>query len=177
MKNVAIILPNTVTSLGIKYVLHENFPSNALIYDCMEVFMNDKFHHFDLFVTDSSLFLDNLQFFLPNKDKTIVIADNLDTDIQSNRINTFDQEVHIVEVFNKFFKSDALQKSQNKLTLRETSVLKLVAEGCTNKEIADKLNISINTVLSHRKNITSKLGIKSVSGLCVYAMMNGLITA
>ena len=58
---------------------------------------------------------------------------------------------------------------------RETEVLRLVASGCINKEIAHRLNISINTVLTHRKNITAKLGIKSVSGLTFYAMMNGLI--
>ena len=61
------------------------------------------------------------------------------------------------------------------LTQREVDVLRLVAMGLINKEIADKLNISFNTVLSHRKNITSKLGIRSVSGLSVYAMMNGYI--
>lgn len=64
---------------------------------------------------------------------------------------------------------------QMELSAREIEVLRLVAQGFTNKEIADNLSISINTVLSHRKNITAKLGIKSVSGLCVYAMMNGIL--
>ncbi|MCP9611066.1 LuxR C-terminal-related transcriptional regulator [Coprobacter sp. LH1063] len=54
--------------------------------------------------------------------------------------------------------------------------MQLIAQGYINKEIADKLNISFNTVLSHRKNITSKLGIKTLSGLSFYAMMNGYIT-
>ena len=62
------------------------------------------------------------------------------------------------------------------LSPRETEVLKLVARGLMNKEIADRLNISINTVLRHRKNLTAKLGIKTVSGLSFYAMMNGYIT-
>ena len=62
------------------------------------------------------------------------------------------------------------------LSPRETEVLKLVAKGFMNKEIADQLNISINTVLSHRKNLTAKLGIKTVSGLSFYAMMNGYIS-
>ena len=46
-----------------------------------------------------------------------------------------------------------------------------------NKEIADKLNISLTTVISHRKNITEKLGIKSVSGLTIYAVMHGYVEA
>lgn len=61
------------------------------------------------------------------------------------------------------------------LTKRETDILVLVAKGMMSKEIADKLNISIHTVISHRKNITKKTGIKSVAGLAVYAMLNNLI--
>lgn len=63
----------------------------------------------------------------------------------------------------------------SELTTREKDVLKLVALGHSNKEIADQLFISIHTVISHRKNITEKLGIKSISGLTVYAILNKLI--
>lgn len=61
------------------------------------------------------------------------------------------------------------------LSPREKLVLKEVALGHTNKEIADALFISSHTVISHRKNITKKLGIKTVSGLTVYAILNKLI--
>lgn len=61
------------------------------------------------------------------------------------------------------------------LSNRERDVLQLVALGHSNKEIADKLFISIHTVISHRKNITEKLGIKSISGLTVYALLNKII--
>ncbi|MDR1116386.1 MAG: response regulator transcription factor [Tannerella sp.] len=61
------------------------------------------------------------------------------------------------------------------LTKRETDVLVLIAKGLMNKEIAEKLNISIHTVISHRKNITRKTNIKSVAGLAMYALMNNLI--
>lgn len=61
------------------------------------------------------------------------------------------------------------------LSKRETAVLILVAKGLTNKEIADQLNVSPHTVMSHRKNIVHKTGIKSVAGLTVYAMLNNLI--
>ena len=63
----------------------------------------------------------------------------------------------------------------NQLTNRETEILKLIVKGCINKEIADMLNISLNTVLTHRKNIIRKTGVKTVSGLTFYCLRNGLI--
>ena len=61
------------------------------------------------------------------------------------------------------------------LTKRELDVLIQIAKGLMNKEIAEKLNISIHTVISHRKNITRKTNIKSVAGLAMYVIMNNLI--
>jgi regulator of cell morphogenesis and NO signaling len=63
------------------------------------------------------------------------------------------------------------------LTSRELEVLQLVAYGFLNKQIADKLSISLHTVISHRKNITRKLQIKTIAGLTVYALLNGLISS
>lgn len=61
------------------------------------------------------------------------------------------------------------------LTEREVNVLKLVAQGMTNKAVAEALFLSPHTVITHRKNITKKLGIHTVSGLTVYALINNLI--
>ena len=61
------------------------------------------------------------------------------------------------------------------LSAREIEVLVLLVRGLINKEIADKLNISLTTVITHRKNITEKLGIKSLSALTIYAVMHGYI--
>ena len=63
------------------------------------------------------------------------------------------------------------------LTSRELEVLQLVAYGFLNKQIADNLSISLHTVISHRKNITRKLQIKTIAGLTVYALLNGLISS
>ena len=65
--------------------------------------------------------------------------------------------------------------SNHELTRRETAVLIEVAKGLSNKEIANRLNVSIFTVTTHRKNIVRKTGIKSVAGLTVYALLNNLI--
>lgn len=63
----------------------------------------------------------------------------------------------------------------NELSARERGILAAVAKGMTNKEIADEFNISVYTVISHRRNISQKLGINSIPGLTVYAIMNKLI--
>ena len=63
----------------------------------------------------------------------------------------------------------------HELTRRETDVLVLVAKGLMSKEIAERLHISVHTVISHRKNITRKTNIKSVAGLALYALMNNLM--
>ena len=79
-----------------------------------------------------------------------------------------------------FRKTLALEKEKEadvreELSEREKEILVCVARGMLNKEIADQNNISIHTVISHRKNITRKIGIKTVAGLTVYAILNGLI--
>lgn len=65
--------------------------------------------------------------------------------------------------------------ASSELSEREKTILTEVARGLTNKEIADKLFLSAHTVITHRKNITNKLGIKTISGLTVYAILNKLI--
>ena len=61
------------------------------------------------------------------------------------------------------------------LSDREIEVLALIVQGLINKEIADRLNIGITTVITHRKNIMDKLGMKSVSALTIYAVMHGYV--
>lgn len=61
------------------------------------------------------------------------------------------------------------------LSDREKDIIKCVAKGMSNKEIADKLYLSIHTVTTHRRNITAKLQIHSPAGLTIYAIINNLI--
>jgi regulator of cell morphogenesis and NO signaling len=61
------------------------------------------------------------------------------------------------------------------LSNRELEVIKHVALGKSNKEIADAMYISTHTVMSHRKNIARKLNIHSTAGLTIYAVVNGIV--
>lgn len=62
------------------------------------------------------------------------------------------------------------------LSEREKEVVRWVVRGLANKEIAEKMFISVNTVMTHRRNISRKLQIHSPAGLTIYALVNGLIS-
>jgi len=97
----------------------------------------------------------------------------------SHVLNTNDGKFELLESFRSIIGQQEVKKTiesdQQNLTARELTILKNVALGLTNQQIADELFLSIHTVMTHRKNITKKLGIKTVSGLIVYALMNKLI--
>lgn len=63
-----------------------------------------------------------------------------------------------------------------RITSREVEIIRLVAEGLTNKEIADQLFLSAHTVTTHRKNIMHKLGVNNTAGLVLFAIRNNIIT-
>ena len=173
-KQVSIILQDTLQALGLKSLLRTNFNASVMIFKSLqELSLTDK-DSCDIFITSESQFFANLSFFMLNKDKTVIVSSNLKNDAYIS-IDPSNSEENMATLIGKLFKESDAENNGSRLTQREISVLQLVAKGCLNKEIADQLNISVNTVLSHRKNITAKLGIKSVSGLSVYALMNGIV--
>ena len=91
-------------------------------------------------------------------------------------INDSKQKV-VTKIFNLLSDNKLAQDKPESIELsnRETDVLVALVKGFTNKEISDKLYISVHTVITHRKNIVRKTGIKSVSGLTVYALLNNLV--
>ena len=91
-------------------------------------------------------------------------------------INDSKQKV-VTKIFNLLSDNKLTQDKPESIELsnRETDVLVALVKGLTNKEISDKLYISVHTVITHRKNIVRKTGIKSVSGLTVYALLNNLV--
>jgi len=88
-----------------------------------------------------------------------------------------DDIVVIHRKINRICKNKKTNSQKNEeLSERESDVLKWLAKGLSNKETADKLNISIHTVNTHRKNIINKTGIRSLSGLTIYAVSKGIIS-
>lgn len=128
-----------------------------------------------LWITDTETVVEHSAFFAPRRKTTAVITQSTsDSFLTVDPSMTADELLeHIQEILSTL---PAPAAEQSSLSQREIDVLRLLARGCINKEIADRLSISINTVLTHRKNITSKLGIKSISGLGIYAVMNGYVS-
>lgn len=90
------------------------------------------------------------------------------------RIN--DSESAIENIISEAFKGkDTHTISANELSDREIEILKSLVKGMSNKEIAEHHNISIHTVITHRRNVSRKLGIHTVSGLTIYAIINKLV--
>lgn len=166
---------NHLEAIGLASLLFNRFNATSSVYDTLDEIPMGQRDKFRLFVTTDDEFLKNLSFFMPHNDSTVIVSAAL-TDKGYNVVSPFDDEEKIVSRFGPFFSENDVTEDLNHLTQREITVLQLVVEGLINKEIADRLNISINTVLTHRKNITAKLGIKSVSGLSVYAIMNGIVS-
>jgi regulator of cell morphogenesis and NO signaling len=88
-----------------------------------------------------------------------------------------ESEMHNTDTVKEVYQIPQGTQKLEGLTSRELEVLQLVACGYINKQIADRLSISLHTVISHRKNITRKLQIKTVAGLTIYALLNGLISS
>lgn len=106
-------------------------------------------------------------------------SDNSNHEFIDHTIDFLEEKSTIFETISKavnvFEQRNKTKNNDNQLSEREKDIVALVAKGLTNKEIANQLFISIHTVITHRKNIGRKLGIKSVSGITVYAILNKLI--
>ena len=112
------------------------------------------------------------------KTKYLYLNLNEKDENSGDSLNIYDHKSQIINNINEFMNTLGTKSESgtiDELTKREIDVLQLVSKGLANKEVADRLSISIHTVISHRKNISEKTGIKSASGLTMYAVLKKII--
>jgi DNA-binding NarL/FixJ family response regulator len=186
---IAIVDANTLATLGLKQILQNVMPIMTVntfgsFAELQSNNPDDYFHYF----AAMSIVLENKDFFLERRHKTFVLTLSLDTMSQLSEFHCLCVNVPEQQLVRSLL---ALQQhghgggrnmppmpevlSQKILTDREIEVMSLIVQGFINKEIADKLNIGLATVVTHRKNIMDKLGFKSVSALTIYAVMHGYV--
>ena len=186
---IAIIEKNTLTALGLQTILEELIPQAVIrVFHSFEELIDDTPDMNAHYIVSTAINFEHTAFFLERRPKSIVLsAGESQIPIGVPVLNTFLPQEKLIKAFmNMRDRGHEMTHHRTKpqpqsdaptLSAREIEVLILVTKGYINKEIADKLNIGLTTVISHRKNITEKLGIKSVSGLAIYAVMNGYVDA
>lgn len=158
------------------------------VYDGSEKHLIEKINALkpDCIMLNPEMIKDSLNSFVLslNNEATLIglISNDTPSQIKSRfkySLNINDDKHELINNFKKiigFGKSNKNRGSENQsLSKREITILKHITSGLTNQEVAEKLFLSVHTVMTHRKNITKKLGIKTVSGLTVYALLNKII--
>ncbi len=175
--------------MGLKQILQNVIPIMTVdtFGSFAELTSNNPDSYFHYFVS-MEIVLRNRTFFLERRQKTIVLTLSVSdasqlSDFHSLYINQ-PEDLLVRDILalqqHAHAKGKNLPKmpkilQQKILSDREIEVMSYIVQGYTNKEIADKLTITLNTVISHRKNIMDKLGMKSVSALTIYAVMHGYV--
>lgn len=90
-------------------------------------------------------------------------------------LSIYDTADTITATIKKLTETDAGDEKPTELSSREKEVVTGIVKGMSNKEIADHLNVSVNTVMTHRRNISAKLQIHSPAGLTIYAIVSKLV--
>ena len=188
---IAVLDTNTLALMGMKQMLQHVIPIMTVetfgSVDEMETAEEnpDVFYHF--FVSQSIL-LQSRDFFNDRRHKTIVLTPSADPSSQPTGYHCLCVNVPEEQLVRSLLMLEQHAHAHGKnlppmpkaltakiLSDREIEVLSLIVQGNINKEIADKLNIGLTTVITHRKNIMEKLGMKSVSALTIYAVTHGYV--
>ena len=185
---IAIVDGNTLAAIGLRQMLQTVMPVMQVdvFGSFAELEANEPESYFHYFVA-MNLVLENRSFFLEHRRKTIVLTTSTDPNVQMRDFHSIcinQPEKQLVKSL-LMLEQHAHGQGRNLpqmptmkekiLTNREVEVLSLIVQGFINKEIADRLNIGLTTVITHRKNIMEKMGVRSVSALTIYAVMNGYV--
>lgn len=185
----AILTKSIVFSKGLGLFLSDTF-KNIIIdefIDDIAFIKSVENNNYDIVFADAQFTnaLSNNDIILRSQLHTNYIAINLGNeniknsslfkDVIKNDITEIELKNRLEELISNSLYNKEEKQSDNTLSKREINILRHIAIGHTNKEIAELLFLSPHTVMTHRKNITRKLDIKTVSGLTVYALINNII--
>lgn len=182
---IAIATASFVVGKGLMHILKELYSGRRIVVvnSAMELKALLDQNKISLLIASAAI-LNEIKPLAPKNIQIVRLMDSrpsyLDLDYNNSELlYSDDDESQVLHTLKRNLalmdKTNTANKSESELSDRELDIVREVALGKTNKEIADKLYISTHTVITHRKNITRKLGIKTVSGLTVYALLNKLI--
>ena len=187
---IAIVDQNTLEAAGLKNILCDIAPmADVSTFPSVEEMLKeiDESAPFVHFFVSSQVLVEQADFFLQRQRQTIVLTAQPIAGPQFSHFHTLSTsqlEHNLLKSLLTLFQHAHGQHSphpvpvvQNDLSPREVEVLALVVRGFINKEIADRLCISLPTVVTHRKNICDKLNLRSVSSLTIYAVTHGIVSA
>ena len=184
---IAIVSNNSLMNIGLKAVLERIIPmGEVVVFNAAEELIAQPEGEFFHYFISAQVFADFNRYFQERKRKVMVLVSSahalLGADVHT--LDTSQSEEELVRNILRLHSSghghdhdrrEPMERAEAVLSSREREVLALLVRGCINKEIAERLNISINTVISHRRNITERLGIRSVSALTIYAVTHGVV--
>lgn len=183
--SIAIVENNVLTAIGLRRLLEDIIPPAEIIIfrTFNEMISTDKTEFVHYFVS-SRIYFEHTSFFRERAKRSIVLV-NGDMNIAgTNTLNVCQAEnalikdilaMHHMGHGNSIMTRMCNKNKEIQLTPREVEVAVLLCKGHINKEIADLLNISITTVISHRKNIMEKLHARSLANVIIYAVMMGIV--
>ncbi len=184
---IVVFTPNTLSSLGLRDILARLLPFAVIrVCDSVEqISALDPADIFHIFVS-SQLLIENGALFEPLRQKSIVLSNGTPAAAAIkgyHQINIQQSEEQIIasiqalqsHAHGSTHPAQTEEECRELLSPREVEVARLLVEGLINKEIAARLNIGITTVITHRKNIFEKLGIRSLAGLTIYAIMKRMV--
>ena len=186
LPKIAIVDANTLAAIGLKQLLQSLVPAMQVdVYGSIaELIANHPDCYYHYFVA-MNIVLENRDYFMSKRQKTIVLTTSSDgsklSDFHCLHVNVSEHLLvrSLLILQQQGHHEDRHLSPHNAepriLSDREAEVMVLIVKGYINKEIASQLHIGLSTVITHRKNIMEKLGVKSVSALTIYAVMHGYV--
>ena len=184
--NVVLIEPSEIVAIGIAAIINGNPQFNVAQTLSDPSYYNSNSTDVDIVIINPTVvdYNDRLDIrsWLGTSDTALLALTHSNYEESVLRqydecIGIYDNTARIIQKLRNAIEENSKNPKNelNELSAREKDILAAVALGKTNKEIADEFNISVYTVISHRRNISQKLGINSIPGLTVYAIMNKLV--